>query len=74
MIFKQGAGSALIGRVNKFERMVRGMVAVMGDVPLTVKTRTGIYNNQPTAHTLIPKLRDCGVQMMTVWLLQICQE
>lgn len=63
--FFQGEGCALIGRLNKFEQIIRGMNSVL-DVPLTVKMRTGIFDNKNIAHTVIPKLRDWGVSMVTV--------
>jgi len=36
------------------------------DIPLTVKLRTGIYEDKNIAHTLLPRLRDWGVSMVTV--------
>ena len=36
------------------------------NIPLTLKMRTGIQNKQSVAHSLIPKLRDWGVSMVTV--------
>lgn len=65
LIFNKGEGSALMGRLTKFEQIITGMKAVM-DVPLTVKMRTGIYNDKNTAHTLVPHLRDWGVAMTTL--------
>ena len=61
-----------MGRVSKFGQIVKGMTSVL-DVPLTVKMRTGIYNDKNTAHTLVPKLRDWGVALTTVssFFLQI---
>lgn len=67
--FFQGEGCALIGRLNKFEQIIRGMNSVL-DVPLTVKMRTGIFDNKNIAHTVIPKLRDWGVSMVTVSIMQ----
>ena len=61
----QGEGCALMGRTNRFEQIVRSMTSVM-DVPLTVKIRTGIFEDKHIAHTLVPKLRDWGVSMVTV--------
>ena len=61
----QGEGCALIGRLNKFEQIIRGMRSVL-DVPLTVKMRTGIFDNKNIAHTVIPRLRNWGVSMVTV--------
>jgi tRNA-dihydrouridine synthase 3 len=65
LIFKKGEGSALMGRHTKFEQIVRGMTSVL-DIPLTVKIRTGIYDNKAIAHTIVPKLRDWGASLVTV--------
>ncbi|KAJ4126230.1 tRNA-dihydrouridine synthase 3 [Fusarium oxysporum] len=56
MVFKSGGGSALLENSGKLERMVRGMNAVSGEVPITAKIRTGIRNSRPTATQLIGKL------------------
>ena len=36
------------------------------NVPLTVKMRTGIYDKNWNAHTIVPKLREWGVSMVTI--------
>ena len=54
-----------MGRLNKFEQIVKGMKAVI-DVPLTAKIRTGVYSDKNTAHTLLPQLRDWGCALTTV--------
>lgn len=56
MVFKSGGGSALLENSGKLERMIRGMNAVSGEVPITAKIRTGIRNSRPTATQLIGKL------------------
>ncbi|KAM7440471.1 tRNA-dihydrouridine(47) synthase [NAD(P)(+)]-like protein [Porites harrisoni] len=58
LVFKQGAGSALMGRMTKFEQIVRGMNYVL-DIPLTVKMRTGISDKKTSwnAHKLISNLK-----------------
>ena len=61
----QGEGSALMKRVERFEQIVRCMSSVL-PVPLTVKMRTGIYDDRKVAHSLIPKIKDWGVALMTV--------
>ncbi len=65
LFFPQGEGCALMGRTNRFEQIVRSMTSVM-DVPVTVKIRTGIFEDKHLAHTLVPRLRDWGVSMVTV--------
>ena len=56
LVFKQGAGSALLDAQGKLEKMLRGMNAVSGSVPITVKIRTGTKDNRPTATKLIDRL------------------
>jgi tRNA-dihydrouridine synthase 3 len=56
MVFKSGAGSALLDNQAKLERCVRGMNAVSGDIPITVKIRTGVKDGRPTALKLIDRL------------------
>ena len=70
MMFLQGEGSALMGRAGKFGQIVKGMTSVL-DVPLTVKMRTGIYNDRNNAHTLVPKLKEWGVALTTVSLIPL---
>ncbi|KAK7751200.1 tRNA-dihydrouridine synthase 3 [Diatrype stigma] len=56
LIFQQGGGSALLDAHSKLEKMVRGMNAVSGDVPITTKLRTGVKEGRPTASKLIERL------------------
>ena len=56
MVFKAGGGSALLEAQGKLERMIRGMNAVSGEIPITAKIRTGVKNNRPTAPSVIGKL------------------
>lgn len=55
IFFIQGGGSALLDSHGKMLKMLRGMQHVL-DPPVTVKFRTGVKDNHPTAHKLIPKL------------------
>lgn len=56
MVFKSGAGSALMAAHGKLERMIRGMNVFSGEIPVTAKIRTGVKNNRPTAYQVIEKL------------------
>lgn len=56
MIFKSGAGSALLDSPAKLERMVRGMNALSGEIPITVKIRMGVKDGKPTALKLVERL------------------
>ncbi|XP_061933974.1 tRNA-dihydrouridine(47) synthase [NAD(P)(+)]-like isoform X2 [Apis cerana] len=65
LIYRQGGGSGMLNRLNVLETVVKSVNQVM-NIPLTVKTRTGVYIDKPIAHTLMPKFRDWGVSMITV--------
>lgn len=56
LVFKTGAGSALLDAPTKMEKMIRGMNAVSGEIPITAKIRTGTKDNKPTAQKLIERL------------------
>lgn len=56
LVYRQGAGSALLDSPGKLEKIVRGMNAVSGDIPITVKIRMGTKDNKPTALKLIDRL------------------
>ncbi|POS77561.1 tRNA-dihydrouridine synthase 3 [Diaporthe helianthi] len=55
-VYKEGAGSALLDMPSKLERMVRGMNAVSGEVPITTKLRLGVKSDKPTAKKTIERL------------------
>ncbi|GAB6021184.1 tRNA-dihydrouridine(47) synthase [NAD(P)(+)]-like protein [Chamberlinius hualienensis] len=65
LVYHKGAGCGLMNRSRKFEEIIYGMRSVI-DVPLSVKLRTGIYEDKKTAHELIPKLRDWGVDLVNI--------
>ena len=56
LVFRQGAGSALLDTQAKLEKILRGMNAVSGEVPITVKIRMGTKDKQPTAEKLCRRL------------------
>ncbi|KAL9596371.1 MAG: hypothetical protein Q9219_005849 [cf. Caloplaca sp. 3 TL-2023] len=56
LVYRQGAGSALLDAQGKLERIVRGMNAVSGDTPVTVKIRMGTKDNRPNALKLVDRL------------------
>ncbi|KAL2165294.1 hypothetical protein VTH06DRAFT_591 [Thermothelomyces fergusii] len=55
-VYKSGAGSALLDAQSKLERMIRGMNAVSGEVPITAKIRMGVKDDRHTAHKLVERL------------------
>ncbi len=56
MVYKTGAGSALLDAPSKLERMIRGMSAVSGEVPVTAKIRMGVRDDRHTAQKLAERL------------------
>lgn len=66
LIYKQGGGSALIRRQNVLQHIVRTCSTLLEDKPFTVKTRTGVYANDPVAHELLPKLEEWGASAVTL--------
>jgi tRNA-dihydrouridine synthase 3 len=56
LVYKSGAGSALLDSLSKLEKMIRGMNAVSGEVPITAKIRMGTMTAKPTAQKTIERL------------------
>ncbi|KAL2006532.1 hypothetical protein VTN00DRAFT_9200 [Thermoascus crustaceus] len=56
LVYREGAGSALLDHPSKLEKIVRGMNAVSDQVPITVKIRMGTKDNAPTALKLAERL------------------
>ena len=46
----------------------------MSDIPITIKMRTGIYENKNTAHKVVPLVKEWGVGAISVrkLLLVVC--
>ncbi|XP_003701116.1 dihydrouridine synthase 3 [Megachile rotundata] len=65
LIYRQGGGSGMLNRLNVLETVVKSVNLVM-NIPLTIKTRTGVYIDKPIAHNLMPKFNEWGVSMITV--------
>jgi tRNA-dihydrouridine synthase 3 len=62
LVFRQGAGSALLDAPSKLEKMIRGMNAVSTDVPITAKIRMGTKDGRPTATKIIERLAFGGIE------------
>ena len=56
LVYRTGAGSALLDSPGKLDKIVRGMNTVSGEVPVTVKIRMGTKDNKPTAQKLMERL------------------
>lgn len=66
LVFKSGAGSALLDAPNRLGKILVGMNKALGDIPLTIKVRTGVKDGKNTAHKLMPKLDPWGVSAITI--------
>lgn len=75
LVYREGAGSALMDAPYKLEKMLRGMNLVSGETPVTVKIRMGTRDRQPTAQKLVDRLvlgapqsrgDACGVAAITL--------
>jgi tRNA-dihydrouridine synthase 3 len=56
LVYREGAGSALMDSPGKLEKILCGMNAVSNEVPITAKIRTGTKDGKPTAQKLIERL------------------
>ncbi|KAJ7627148.1 zinc finger dihydrouridine synthase [Roridomyces roridus] len=56
LVFKTGSGSALLDNPNRLGKIVAGMSRALGEIPVTVKLRTGVKDGKNTAHKLMPRL------------------
>jgi tRNA-dihydrouridine synthase 3 len=56
LVYREGAGSALMDSPGKLEKMLRGMNAVSNEVPITIKIRMGTKDGKPTAQKLVERL------------------
>ncbi|KAM3065900.1 tRNA-dihydrouridine synthase 3 [Clarireedia jacksonii] len=62
LVFRQGAGSALLDAPAKLEKMIRGMNVVSGEVPITAKIRMGTATGKPNALKNIERLAFGGYE------------
>jgi tRNA-dihydrouridine synthase 3 len=56
LVCKLGAGSSLMDQPSKLEKILRGMNALSGEIPITLKIRTGTKDNAPTADSLVKRV------------------
>lgn len=67
MVFQHGGGSALLDHPRKLGRIVRGMDAVLGDIPVTVKLRTGVTEKRTSHHRIMPRVQtEWGAAAVTI--------
>lgn len=52
---------------GKLGKALAGMSQVLGEIPLTIKIRTGVQQGNPVAHKIIPRFqKEWGLSAMTV--------
>lgn len=56
MVYKEGAGSALLDNAAKLEKILRGMNTLSGEIPITAKIRMGVRDNSPNADAIVNRL------------------
>lgn len=62
LLYRQGQGLALMEQPARLVRILEGMAACLGDIPVTVKLRTGTKDGHNTASQLV--LRLLGAQLV----------
>lgn len=63
----------MLDNVNRLGKIVVGMSRALGDVPVTVKLRTGVKDGKNTAHKLMPRLGpEFNASAVTVSLFLPC--
>ncbi|OJJ45610.1 hypothetical protein ASPZODRAFT_98315 [Penicilliopsis zonata CBS 506.65] len=55
LVYREGAGSALLDHASKLEKILRGMNSVSKEIPITVKIRMGTKDNSPNAQKLVER-------------------
>jgi len=56
LVYNRGAGSALLDHAGRLGKILRGVNAVLGEIPLTIKLRTGTTSKN-TTHKLFARLQ-----------------
>ncbi|KAI0037038.1 FMN-linked oxidoreductase [Vararia minispora EC-137] len=67
LVYQTGSGSALLDAPGKLSRILIGMNRALGEIPVTVKLRTGVKEGKNTSHKLMPRIgEECNVAAMTL--------
>lgn len=56
MVYRSGAGAALMDNPSRLVRILEGMNAVSGDIPVAAKIRTGTRDDKSTAVSLVKRI------------------
>jgi hypothetical protein len=60
------AVSSVLDAPAKLGKILMGMTRALGEIPLTIKVRTGVKDGKNTAHKLLPNLQSWGVSSFAV--------
>jgi tRNA-dihydrouridine synthase 3 len=67
LVFRTGSGSALLDAAGKLGKILIGMNKALGEIPLTIKMRTGVKEGRNNAHKLMPRIdAEWNVAAMTL--------
>ncbi|KAH8981918.1 zinc finger dihydrouridine synthase [Lactarius hatsudake] len=67
LVFRTGSGSALLDAAGKLGKILVGMNRALGEIPLTIKMRTGVKEGRNNAHKLMPRISaEWNVAAMTL--------
>ncbi|KAG1861151.1 hypothetical protein DFJ58DRAFT_264513 [Suillus subalutaceus] len=55
LVFKSGSGSALLDAPAKLGKIVTGMSRALGEIPVTIKLRTGVKDGRNNAHKIMSR-------------------
>ncbi|KAN0139239.1 hypothetical protein V8E53_002740 [Lactarius tabidus] len=67
LVFRTGSGSALLDAAGKLGKILIGMNRALGEIPLTIKLRTGVKEGRNNAHKLMPRIgAEWNVTAMTL--------
>ncbi|ETW77093.1 hypothetical protein HETIRDRAFT_156632 [Heterobasidion irregulare TC 32-1] len=67
LVFRTGSGSALLDTPGKLGKILIGMNKALGEIPLTIKLRTGVKEGKNTSHKLMPRISsEWNVSAMTL--------
>ncbi|KAK9870467.1 hypothetical protein WA026_008026 [Henosepilachna vigintioctopunctata] len=65
LIYREGGGCGLLRRSKVLECCIKNLSQIL-TIPLTIKTRTGVYSNEKVAHKLAPNFQKWGASLITI--------
>ncbi|ORY45235.1 FMN-linked oxidoreductase [Rhizoclosmatium globosum] len=66
LLYKTGAGSALMTRRNRLRDIIFSLHRTLPGVPVSVKLRTGVLDDHNSAHRLIPAVAEWGAKFVAL--------